>query len=404
MPRPARRRRAPRADRTGAPLDRHRALGRAGRPRGARLPPPAGRAADHDGDDHHARAARPPGRARRRHGPPEQRLVDGRPALRRRGGAPRRRAAGRRAAGVPRGGVAAARRLRPARHLARGDHVRAPPGRRHGGDHRLPRVVREELPAVQGLGRAVDRPSRRDPHDPPDLGRRGADPRALDVAADRPAAARRVAARGGGPRHGEPLPGTGGDRSGRRRGGRERRPRGAALVARLAHVALGRYAPLDGADAPGSRARTVERRRGSQPVAHVDRRLHDAHEAADHAAHPDHGVRGDGVCGRRPAPRRPRRLDAARAGPLVGRRERDQPLPRSRHRRPDDAYRGAAAPERPGRPGGGARLRRGPHHRVDGRARASTSTSSQRRSRCRARSPTWSSTRTGSSGGHRSTS
>ena len=46
-------------------------------------------------------------------------------------------------------------------------------------------------------------------------------------------------------------------------------------------------------------------------------------------------------------------------------------------------------------PGGGARLRRGAHHRVDGRARAQRQPRRSRRSRCRARSPTWSSTRTG---------
>ena len=142
-----------------------------------------------------------------------------------------------------------------------GDHVRAPAGGGDRRDHRLPRVVRQELPAVQGVGRAVDRPPRRHPHDPPPVGRRRAGPGAVDVAPDGPDASGRVAARGGGPRHGEPLPRPGGDRGRRRRGGRERRARGAALVARLAHVAVGRYAPVDGADAPGSRARAVERRR-----------------------------------------------------------------------------------------------------------------------------------------------
>ena len=105
-------------------------------------------------------------------------------------------------------------------------------------------------------------------------------------------------------------------------------------------------------------------------VAHVHRRLPHPREAADHAAHPDHGLRGDGVRGGRAPAGRPGRMDAARPRPLVGRRERDQPLPRPRHRRPHDAHGGAAGPEREGRAGGGARLRGGAHHRVDGRPRA----------------------------------
>ena len=130
-------------------------------------------------------------------------------------------------------------------------------------------------------------------------------------------------------------------------------------------------------------------------VAHVHRRLPHPREAADHAAHPDHGVRGDGVRGGRAPAGRPGRVDAARPRPLVGRRERDQPLPRPRHRRPHDAHGGAAGPEREGRAGGGARLRGGAHHRVDGRPRAQRQPRRRRRSRSRAPSPTWSSTRTG---------
>ena len=98
-----------------------------------------------------------------------------------------------------------------------------------------------------------------------------------------------------------------------------------------------------------------------------DPRLHRADQAADHRAAAGHDGAGDGPRHARPARRHRRRrlarlgrarlLDDDRRDAGGRQRQRDQLLPRSRHRPADDAHPAPAAAGPPGRPGAGGRLR-----------------------------------------------